>query len=208
MISAIIDFMKEPHLKFEKEIWNQKKISCGIDEVGRGCLAGPVVAAAVVISADHKPIKNIRDSKKLTPKMRRELFEIILENCLDFGIGLASAKEIDEIGIAPASKKAMARAVNHLSSSPDHLLIDAFRIEEIEITQTPIIKGDEICYSIACASIVAKVFRDNIVSGLDNIYPKYSFSTHKGYGAKMHIEAIKKHGLTDEHRRSFNLCNE
>lgn len=195
--------MKLPHLIFEEEIWSEGGLVCGVDEVGRGCLAGPVVAAAVVLPLRHKPIKNVRDSKKLTAKMRQGLSETILESCADFGLGLVPALDIDKLGIAVASKRAMAEAVNQLSLEPDLLLVDAFEIDEILIAQKPIIKGDEICYSIACASIIAKVYRDSIVSGMDHDFPNHGFSKHKGYGTKLHFDAIKKHGVTPEHRKTF-----
>lgn len=197
--------MKSPHLKFEKEVWAKDGIACGIDEVGRGCIAGPVVACAISFPCGHKRIKNVRDSKKLTPKMRKEIYEKLLTSASDFGIGLVSPSEIDSMGIAFATKKAMKLAFDQLSKVPDVALIDAFSIEEIEIKQKAIIRGDECVYSIAAASIVAKVFRDAIVSGFDNIYPDYSFSRHKGYGTKIHYEALHKNGLTPEHRKTFIL---
>lgn len=197
--------MQTPHLTFEEEIWADGRIICGVDEVGRGCLAGPVVAAAVIMPAGHKPIKGIRDSKRLSKKQREELFDMILDNVADFGVGLVPALEIDNVGIAPATKKAMSLAVKLLSLQPDMLLVDAVKIDEVVIEQKSIIKGDEVCYSIACASIVAKVFRDSIAIGLDHDFPKYSFPEHKGYGTKKHRAAIKKHGVTSQHRKSFRL---
>lgn len=195
--------MKQPHTKFEQEAWSKGLVVCGIDEVGRGCIAGPVVAAAVSFPEAHKIHEKIRDSKKVTSKMRAELFDFILEECDDFGVGLVSADSIDEIGISPATKKAMALAIEGLTIKPDQILIDAVVLDEVAISQKSIIKGDENIYSIAAASIVAKVFRDAVVSGLDNIYPDYGFSSHKGYGTKVHYEAIKKSGLTTEHRKTF-----
>jgi len=195
--------MKQPHTKFEQEAWGQGLVVCGIDEVGRGCIAGPVVAAAVSFPKEHKLHEKIRDSKKVTPKMRAELFNFILEECDDFGVGLVSAKAIDENGISPATKLAMALAINDLTNKPDQILIDAVVLDEVTIAQKSIIKGDENIYSIAAASIVAKVFRDSVVSGFDNVYPDYGFSSHKGYGTKVHYEALKKSGLTSEHRRTF-----
>lgn len=195
--------LKQPHLKFEQEAWDHNLIVCGVDEVGRGCLAGPVVAAAVSFSKSHKPHEKVRDSKKMTPKMRAEMFEYILDNCSDFGIGLVPADEIDRIGIVPATKKAMVSAIQGFNIQPDEILIDAVNLEEITIKQKSIIKGDESVYSIAAASIVAKVFRDSVVSGFDNVYSEYQFSSHKGYGTKAHYAAIEKHGLTKEHRRTF-----
>lgn len=195
--------MVTPHLKFEEEIWIKGGLACGVDEVGRGCIAGPVVAAAVVFSKNHKPIKNVRDSKKLTPKMRKEIFDEILNQSIDFGIGLVPALEIDRGGINPATKKAMMLAIESLTKIPEVVLIDAVKLEEVTIIQKSIIRGDENVYSISAASIIAKVFRDAIISGLDNVHPNYSFSSHKGYGTKKHYEEIEKNGLTEEHRKSF-----
>ena len=200
---AIIKVMESPHLEFEKEVWATGGLVCGIDEVGRGCIAGPVVAAAVIFDPDHQLHPKVRDSKKMTPKMRAEMFDFIISEAWDFGVGLVPASVVDEIGIVPATKKAMAEAVGMLTEAPDQLLIDAVILEDVDIPQKSIIKGDNTSYSIAAASIVAKVFRDQVVSGFDNIYPEYGFSGHKGYGAKSHYEAIGKHGLTPEHRRTF-----
>lgn len=195
--------MESPHLNFEKEVWATNGLVCGIDEVGRGCIAGPVVAAAVMFNPDHQSHPKVRDSKKMTPKMRAEMFDFIVSEARDFGIGLVSASEVDRIGIVPATKRAMAEAVGMLMEIPDQLLIDAVILEDVAIPQKSIIKGDNTSYSIAAASIVAKVFRDQVVSGFDNIYPEYGFSGHKGYGAKSHYEAIEKYGFTPEHRRTF-----
>lgn len=192
-----------PNLDYEKEAWLRDKFVSGIDEVGRGCLAGPVVAATVILPKQHKPIIGVRDSKKLSSKKREEIYEQILDLALDFGVGLIPASEIDEIGIVSATKKAMFQAIENLSYRPDILLIDAMVLDEVEIEQKSIIRGDESCYSISCASIVAKVFRDRVVSGLDNVHPNYQFSSHKGYGTKLHYEAIQAYGLTSEHRRTF-----
>lgn len=203
LINAIIKNMISPHLEFEKEIWAAKGLACGLDEVGRGCIAGPVVAAAVIFDPTHQPYERIRDSKMLSPKRREELFDFIVTEAKDYGIGLVSASEIDRIGIVPATKKAMALAIEMLGSDPSSLLIDAVVLEEVEIPQKSIIKGDAVCYSIAAASIIAKVFRDHVVIGFDNLYPEYGFSGHKGYGAASHYAAIEKYGLTPEHRRTF-----
>lgn len=192
-----------PNLNFEKEVWAAKGLACGIDEVGRGCIAGPVVAAAVVFGPDHSPHEKIKDSKMLTPKKREELYDFILEEAQDYGIGLVPASEIDEIGIVPATKKAMQYAIEMLGSDPSNLLIDAVVLDEIDIPQKSIIKGDTVCYSIAAASILAKVFRDRVVMGFDNVYPEYGFGGHKGYGAPAHYAAIKENGFTPEHRRTF-----
>jgi ribonuclease HII len=195
--------MQTPHLEFEQEIWNTGGMACGIDEVGRGCLAGPVVAGAVVFSPGHKPHPKIRDSKTLSQKQREELFDFIVIEAKDYGVGLVTAGEIDEIGIVPATKKAMALAIEMLGSDPSNLLIDAVILDGVDIPQKSIIKGDSICYSISAASILAKVFRDRVLIGFDNAYPGYGFSGHKGYGAPAHYSAIKEFGLTTEHRRTF-----
>jgi len=195
--------MDTPHLDFEKEIWANNLLACGIDEVGRGCIAGPVVAAAVIFDSSHQPHDKIRDSKMLSPKKREELFDFIVSGAKDYGIGLVPASEIDEIGIVPATKKAMRYAIEMLGTVPSNLLIDAVVLSEIKIPQKSIIKGDTVCYSIAAASIIAKVFRDHLVIGFDNIYPEYGFSGHKGYGAASHYAAIEKYGLIDEHRKTF-----
>jgi ribonuclease HII len=195
--------MKRPHLKYEQEIWDVNGLACGVDEVGRGSIAGPVVAAAVVFPSGHQPIENVRDSKKLTPKMRAEIFDLILDNVSDFGVGLVPAIEIDEFGIVPATKKAMKLAIDSLLKVPEVVLIDALSLPEITITQKSIIKGDESVYSISAASIIAKVYRDAVVSGLDNIYPEYGFSSHKGYGTQRHYEVISRYGITPEHRKTF-----
>lgn len=195
--------MIKPHLDFEKEIWKSGGLACGIDEVGRGCIAGPVVSAAVVMPKNHKMIDNVRDSKKLTPKMRKEIYHLVLDQAEDFGIGLVPADEIDRIGINAAIQKAMTYALGMLQKPPAMVLTDAVRIEEVSYSQKAVIRGDEHIYSISAASIVAKVFRDAVVSGFDNIYPEYSFSSHKGYGTKKHYEAVEKHGATTEHRKTF-----
>lgn len=191
-----------PHLNFEKKVWSQGKLCCGVDEVGKGCVAGPVVAAAVVFGIGHKPYEKIRDSKMLTPVARFKISEHILENCLDFGVGLVSAGEIDKIGITAATQKAMIKALEMIDVECQQILIDGREIDGIE-NQVAIIKGDLHVYSIAAASIIAKVFRDAIVSGLDNVYCGYDFKSHKGYGTKKHFEFIKKLGLTSEHRKTF-----
>ncbi len=195
--------MITPHFEFEKEAWLKNLTSCGVDEVGRGCIAGPVVAGAVSFPKNHKLNEKIRDSKKLTEKAREELFDFILDECDDFGIGLVPATEIDEIGIVPATKKAMKIAIESINIKMDLILIDAVKLEDVLTTQKSIIKGDEKVYSIAAASIIAKVFRDRIVSGLDNVYEDYGFSSHKGYGTKKHYEALNSSGHTPEHRKTF-----
>ena len=175
---------------------------CGVDEAGRGPLAGPVCAAAVVLP-EHLQIPGLTDSKKLTDKKRRELFPIIQEQAIAYGIGLASEQEIDEINILQATYEAMREAVSQLTLPLGHVLADAVRIPKLTVTQTPIIKGDAKCYSIAAASIIAKVTRDRIMREYDRIYPGYGFSDNKGYGSAAHIETLKKKGPVPIHRRTF-----
>lgn len=186
---------------FEREYGNFSRI-CGIDEVGRGPFAGPVVAAAVILPKDCD-ILYLNDSKKVSPKKRETLYDEIYEKALAVGIGMASEKVIDEINILNATYEAMRTAVSNLSAAPDLLLNDAVTIPGIEIAQVPIIKGDAQSASIAAASIVAKVTRDRMMEEYDLIYPQYQFSKNKGYGTKAHIEAIKEHGICPLHRRSF-----
>lgn len=177
---------------------------CGIDEVGRGCLAGPVVAAAVVLPKNHRRILNVKDSKKLSQKNRQILFEKIIAECDDFGIGLSSAEEINNFGIVTAIENAMSRALEMIQTKAEIVLVDGIQpINKVKVKQKNIVRGDESCYSISCASIVAKVFRDQIVSGLDNVYEGYEFSSHKGYGTKIHQAKIIEKGLTPEHRTLF-----
>ncbi|MFR4161366.1 MAG: ribonuclease HII [Paraclostridium sordellii] len=174
----------------------------GIDEAGRGPLAGPVVAAVVVFKPGTK-IEGINDSKKLSEAKRDELFEIIKEEALDYGIGIVQKDEIDEYNILNATYMAMKKAVNCLKQKPDYLLVDAAHIPDVDIEQKSIIKGDSKSISIAAASILAKVTRDSIMYEYDKMYPEYGFASHKGYGTDQHYKAIREHGITLIHRRSF-----
>lgn len=174
----------------------------GIDEAGRGPLAGPVVASVVVFKPNTK-IEGVNDSKKLSEVKRDELFDIIKEEALDYGIGIVNHEEIDEFNILNATYMAMKKAVNCLDKTPDYLLIDAATIPGIDIDQKPLVKGDSKSISIAAASILAKVTRDSIMYQYDEMYPEYGFKSHKGYGTKEHYEAIEKHGITPIHRKSF-----
>jgi len=174
----------------------------GVDEVGRGPLAGPVVAAAVILPEDIS-LLGINDSKKLTEKKRDELFEQINEHAIAIGIGIISAKKIDEVNIYQATKQAMKKAVQQLAIKPDHLLVDAMEIPN-DIKQTAIIKGDSKSISIAASSIIAKVTRDRLMSRLADKFPQYGFDQHMGYGTALHIEAINNYGVTEEHRLSFS----
>lgn len=174
----------------------------GIDEAGRGPLAGPVVASVVIFKPNTK-IEGINDSKKLSEEKRKELFEIIKNEAIDYGIGIVNAKEIDELNILNATYEAMKKAVNQLEIKPDYLLMDACIVKDIEIDQKAIIKGDSKSISIAGASILAKVTRDNIMEEYDKKYPEYNFKKHKGYGTKEHYEAIETNGICEIHRKSF-----
>lgn len=175
---------------------------CGIDEVGRGPLAGPVVACAVILPKDCQ-ILYLNDSKKLTAKKREELYEVIMKEAVSVGIGMASPARIDEINILQATYEAMREAVGKLSVTPQILLNDAVTIPEIILPQVPIIKGDAKSVSIAAASIVAKVTRDRMMEEYDKIMPQYGFASNKGYGAAAHIEALKKYGPSPIHRKTF-----
>lgn len=175
---------------------------CGIDEVGRGPLAGPVVAGAVILPKNCD-ILYLNDSKQLTAKKREELYDIIMERAVATGIGFVSPERIDEINILQATYEAMREAINKLAVKPDILLNDAVTIPKVDIQQVPIIKGDAKSISIAAASIVAKVTRDRLMEQYDSILPEYGFASNKGYGAAIHIDAIKKYGPSPIHRKTF-----
>lgn len=187
--------------KYEKEYASFSSI-CGIDEVGRGPLAGPVVAGAVILPKDCQ-ILYLNDSKQLSERKREELYDVIMKEAVAVGIGYASHERIDEINILQATYEAMRQAISNLSVQPDLLLNDAVTIPEVKIRQVPIIKGDAKSVSIAAASIVAKVTRDRLMVEYDKTYPEYHFADNKGYGAAAHIEALKKYGATPIHRKSF-----
>jgi len=190
-------------LEFEKSTFDLGfNLIAGLDEAGRGPLAGPVVASAVILPK-LELIRDIDDSKKLSEKKRDELYMKIQEIAIDIGVGIVDNETIDKINILNATKLAMKRAVDSLKIKPDFMLIDALEIADIDIKQKSIIKGDSRSISIAAASIIAKVTRDNIVKQYDIKYPEYKFSKHKGYGTKEHYEAIKKYGITPIHRKSF-----
>ena len=174
----------------------------GLDEAGRGPLAGPVVAAAVILPKDiFLPFLN--DSKKVTEKRRDVLFDEIKQNAIAYGIGIASNTLIDEINILQATYEAMREAINSLSTCPDILLVDAVHIPEIDIRQVGIVKGDAKSVNIAAASILAKVTRDRLMAEYDKIYPEYGFASNKGYGTATHIAALKEYGPCEIHRKSF-----
>lgn len=187
--------------EYERKYDNCRYI-CGVDEVGRGPLAGPLVAAAVILPKDED-IYYLNDSKQLSEKKREQLFEEIMEKAIAVGIGFADEKCIDEINVLQADYVAMREAISKLCVKPDILLNDAVTIPEVEITQVPIIKGDAKSVSIAAASIVAKVTRDRFMIEMDQKYPGYGFAGNKGYGSAQHIQRIKEAGPTPIHRRTF-----
>lgn len=190
-------------LLYENQKYNEGyNVICGIDEAGRGPLAGPVYAAAVILKKGQT-IEGVNDSKKLSEKKREELFETIVTECLDYSIGTASEKEIDEINILQATFLAMKRAVDGLSLKPDCALVDGNRAPFLDCSVFTIIKGDSKSESIAAASILAKVSRDRYMLKMAEKYPQYGFEKHKGYGTKLHYEMIDKYGICEIHRKSF-----
>ncbi len=178
------------------------KYLCGTDEAGRGPLAGPVVAAACILKPDAV-IEGLDDSKKLTERRREALFDVIIENCLAYGIALSKPTEIDGINILNASLLAMRRAVSSLSVKPDLILVDGNKAYGFEEPAVAVIKGDAKSQSIAAASVLAKVTRDRLCAALDKVYPQYGFAKHKGYPTKEHMAAVYKYGACPEHRVSF-----
>jgi ribonuclease HII len=176
----------------------------GIDEAGRGAWAGPVVAAAVILnSSEAASLRGVNDSKKLTPRQRDKLYPIVIDHCVAYGIGLGSVAEIDSIGILPATRLAMLRAVERLSPQPDALIIDAVRLPQVSKPQLVFNFADSISLSVAAASILAKVTRDRLLIDLGAQYPAYQFARHKGYGTLIHRAALQSAGPCDAHRRSF-----
>ena len=189
--------------QIEQECYSQGfQVLCGVDEAGRGPLAGPVCAAAVILPANLE-IPGLNDSKKLTDKRRRELFPIIKEQAIAYGIGLASHEEIDRINILQATYLAMERAIAQLSVKPDLALIDGNRAKDFGIPVRTVIKGDSLSASIAAASILAKVTRDDLMLEAAQDYPQYQFEVHKGYGTKAHYAALSEHGPSPIHRMTF-----
>ncbi len=188
--------------------WEQKakeqgySLVCGIDEAGRGPLAGPVYAAAVILP-DGLELPGLNDSKKLTEKKREELFSLICEKAVAYGIGCASEQEIDEINILQATYLAMRRAVEELPVPADYALVDGNRMPPLAIPGETIVKGDASSASIAAASILAKVSRDRVMKMMDEVYPQYQFAKHKGYGTKLHVEMIREYGPSPIHRKTF-----
>ena len=189
-------------LDYEKELWaNGYSLIAGVDEVGRGCLFGDVVAAAVILP-QGLVIEGVNDSKKLSEKRREALYDIIFEQALAIGIGYADAETVDRINIKQAARLAMKQALDKLEIKPDHLLVDAEKVD-VPLPQLAIIHGDALCQSIAAASIIAKVTRDRMCLHWDLDYPEYGLAIHKGYATKQHREALEAHGPSPLHRRSF-----
>lgn len=188
---------------YENQIYaSGVKFIAGIDEVGRGPLAGPVYACAVILPPDLF-IPKINDSKKLTPRQRQIISEQIKKQAIDFAFGIVDEKVIDQINIYNATCLAMQKAIENLKIKPDFLLIDAMELKNVDIEQLPIVKGDTLSISIAAASILAKVERDNFMISMHDKYPQYFFDKNKGYGTKVHIQAIKDYGICPLHRKSF-----
>ena len=213
-VQAILDRCRKKEEDLQREILRMEEMKqferkyahlgyiCGIDEVGRGPFAGPVVACAVILPPDPG-LLYLDDSKKLSEKKREELFEVILREAVSIGIGMRDAGRIDEINILQATYEAMREAIGNLSVEPAVLLNDAVTIPGVAIRQVPLIKGDQKSVSIAAASIVAKVTRDRMMREYDALMPEYGFAANKGYGTQEHIEAIRKYGPSKLHRRSF-----
>lgn len=193
----------KPTLKEEEEFWNSGfQLVAGADEAGRGCWAGPIVAAAVILPVGFEP-KKVRDSKTLSPKQRETMFVHITWHAVAWAVGVVSSQDIDAHGISPANKRAIVGALENLHQQPDAVLIDAVKLEYEGKPVKAVIDGDATILSIAAASIVAKVVRDSLMQGEHRLYPAYNFPAHKGYGTKEHETALKKHGLSPIHRRSF-----
>ncbi len=213
-VASLVDLAQKRLSGYEKELERTKRMKayereyeclgliCGIDEVGRGPLAGPVVAGAVILPKDCD-ILYLNDSKQLSEKKREELFEVIMEKAVSTGLGFVTPQKIDEINILQATYEAMREAISGLTPQPDVLLNDAVTIPGVKIRQIPIIKGDAKSVSIAAASIIAKVTRDRLMVEYDQMVPEYRCASNKGYGAAAHIEALRKYGPTPIHRKSF-----
>ncbi len=195
----LLELKKEEKFFFDKGL----KYIAGIDEAGRGPLAGPVVVASVILNKDSM-IEGVNDSKKVTENRREKLYDIIINEAISYGIGIIYQDEIDEINILEATKKGLTKSIEDLKIKPQLIMVDALtNINTLGIPYKSIIKGDAKCYSIAAASILAKVTRDRIMREWDKVYPEYGFAGHKGYGTSKHIEAIKKYGPCPIHRKTF-----
>ena len=214
---GIIKLIEKQEMRYKKFLQEQQRIEnmriyeekqseyeyiAGIDEVGRGPLAGPVVTCAIILPRGAR-ILYVNDSKKLSAETREELYDILMEKAIDVSIGIENNQVIDEINILQATYKAMQQSVNNLKIKPDIILNDAVTIPDISVKQVPIIKGDSKSITIASASIIAKVTRDRLMVEYDKLYPEYDFINNKGYGSKKHIEALKKYGPCPIHRETF-----
>lgn len=199
-----------PDLAYERSLWKSTKYIAGLDEAGRGALAGPVCVGAVILPQMHpnllKALSGVRDSKQLTPLARQRLAPQIKAHVICWGIGFASAAEIDTLGIVPATRLAAGRALEMLGTFPEYLLTD-FRLElpELDVSQTALVKGDQRSLSIAAASILAKTERDEFMRKIDTLYPEYGFAKHKGYGTAVHQKKIEQLGFSPIHRITFKL---
>ena len=195
-------------LSYEQELYKKGiKLIAGTDEVGRGPLVGPVVAAAVILPENYY-LEGLDDSKKLTEKKRDKYYDIIYKDAVSVGIGILDAKTIDEINILEASRLAMKKAVEDLKIKPEYILSDAMKLDNQSIPYTDIIHGDALSESIAAASVIAKVTRDRMMYDLDKEHPEYGFAKHKGYPTKLHLENLKKYGVLDNYRFSYKPVKE
>jgi ribonuclease HII len=202
---------QNPDLSFEIPLWQQGLLLAGLDEAGRGAWAGPVSAGAVILPVDEsvlQRLKGVRDSKQMTARQRFSWAEQIKAQALAWGVGYVSNEEIDLIGILPATRLAMLRALQVLSPAPQHLLVDALRLPQVDLPQTALIHGDSRCLSSAAASVLAKTGRDALMIDLAKTYPGYGLELHKGYGTARHRLAMQQLGLLPIHRRSFAPCRE
>ncbi|MCR5787955.1 MAG: ribonuclease HII [Bacilli bacterium] len=194
--------MDKDLLSYEKELYKDNiTLIAGVDEVGRGPLVGPVVAAAVILPKNYS-LEGLDDSKKLSEKKREKLYPILMKDAIAVGIGEVDAKRIDEINIYEASREAMMKAIDNLSVKPEYILVDAMPLFT-DIPNKPIIHGDALSLSIAAASVIAKVTRDNMMIKLDEKYPEYGFRKHKGYPTKLHLEMLKKYGPLENYRFTY-----
>lgn len=202
-----------PGLGYEQAFWQAGILRpAGLDEAGRGAWAGPVSAAAVILPYDcpdlSRRLGGVRDSKQMTARQRAEWAVVIRREAAAYCVGLAGCDEIDRLGILPATRLAMQRALAGLCINPEHLLLDALLLRNVDMNQTAIIKGDCLCLSIAAASVLAKTARDQVMSEMEELYPDYGFRRHKGYGTAFHLRALKDHGACEIHRRSFRPVKE
>ena len=211
-LKPVLDIPPSPNLTFERALWkDDQQWIAGLDEAGRGAWAGPVVAAVVILPRNailEQTLWGVRDSKQMNSHQREYWAEIIRENAQTWGVGSAEHAEIDQLGILPATRLAMQRALEQLTHSPDYLLIDALLLPNLNTPQTALIKGDQRSLSIAAASILAKTTRDALMRQEDNHYPLYGFSRHKGYGTRFHQQALAENGPCTIHRMSFRPLRE